>query len=1362
MGFGDREVTVSLGLSVRNYLSGAAQAEAADRRLLASQMALGASTRKLGHDLDEMGKKTESSGRGMGRGLLYSAAGLAALGAAGGGIKLLPPLLQAVGTGAAALPGILGGAVDSAVVLKLGLGGIGKELGNLYKAKDPFERLTPNAVKFLAAANEVKPTLLSVKAGFQERVTKGLGADLELFATHTLPQVQSELNKIASDWSDTFAEMALAADDPAVIQAFNTVTAGADHFFDQVNMRIRPTARAIAEIATEAQPVADQVGRSLVGMLDKFSAKVEEAKRTGSLKTFFEAGAESARELLSIAGDITRIIGLVVKETNEQSAATGEAAANLRSYLDSGRAAEDIAGIVHTLTTAYEGLRDVLGPIGTVLRDALADPGTANSIEQMFAILGTASQTVGSLLQIVLALNDAFGGTLLTAVAFVVALKKMQGIIALVEAATAKGAASMQQYGGAVATAGSKMQGLVSGAGKAVTALFALQAAHTLIDGFQNDAVDVDALARSIDNLAKKGQLGGEITRLFGDNLDDFNNQVAIGTGLLDKGIGGQIGRFIESAEKAVPIAGDLAQALGFWSLTGTEDNFKQLDQQLSEYVEKTGDVRGAQDALNTIMEKSGTNWTDLQELLPSTNASLEKASAAAMQLETGTAGLAERQALLNAPLRETVTLARSLVDVYNQLNGKNVGFAQATIGAEAAVDNLAGALKKNGLALDANKRGFDLNNEKGRQNLQLTLDVAEAAGKAAQARIDDNGTVQQGAAVYDAYINRLRATLAAQGASPAVIDRLIESYAKMPATLAQAGYQANDLSAKLATIPKGTKFTFDGKSMVDGKGQTLDLAGSLKGIPPGKTFRWNGKDLVDGKGKALDLQHAIQQIPGNKTANVNVPQIDKKTGQVKGLAEELQGLPDGIASIHVNAGGALATIRQVRQSLANLGGAVAAVGNRAGGVYVRPAAAGLVEAQVAPAGTLYQWAEPETGGEAFVPRRGNKERGRAIVSTAAEWYGMRAVPMATGGITVRPAATGLVNVAPSSPSTTSGGTRLDYAQAYTQARDAVGSLNAALKENGKSFSDASAKGRQNRTALYQVIEAAQSAAQTRYKETGSIKLANAAYDEHIIRLRRALQQQKINSATIKRLLSIAQRPTYDVASVKPANSAALVAAARSQIAAAGGIEDLRNALSLNKPTVSMATKEGRDNLSGILDFLGQAGAAAQDRYAQSGSSKLATTLYNTYLAQLRTALAAAGYSPGTIAQLINAYGRITLTKNARGGIHYAATGAMSLGSRSAGIYPSSSTLYGFAEPGTGGEAFIPRNGDRRRGQDLLDVAAGWYGGRFVAGGKAGTGGNMTINNNLSITPLTYNPTTTELLSYQRQMDAAARVGRRR
>lgn len=72
----------------------------------------------------------------------------------------------------------------------------------------------------------------------------------------------------------------------------------------------------------------------------------------------------------------------------------------------------------------------------------------------------------------------------------------------------------------------------------------------------------------------------------------------------------------------------------------------------------------------------------------------------------------------------------------------------------------------------------------------------------------------------------------------------------------------------------------------------------------------------------------------------------------------------------------------------------------------------------------------------------------------------------------------------------------------------------------------------------------------------------------------------------------------------------------------------------------------------------------------------------------------------------------------------------------SAKVYsPMSPARYAFAEPATGGEAFVPRHGDYGRSMGILDQAARWYGGRVVAGGMSGGGGATSVNLTLTLGP---------------------------
>jgi polyhydroxyalkanoate synthesis regulator phasin len=86
-------------------------------------------------------------------------------------------------------------------------------------------------------------------------------------------------------------------------------------------------------------------------------------------------------------------------------------------------------------------------------------------------------------------------------------------------------------------------------------------------------------------------------------------------------------------------------------------------------------------------------------------------------------------------------------------------------------------------------------------------------------------------------------------------------------------------------------------------------------------------------------------------------------------------------------------TIGNIDHVTSNTGGGRSI--NRWGGLYEHAAEGKLREAQVAsPMGPArYAWAEPATGGEAFIPRIGDRARSLGILDRAAGWYGATVQP---------------------------------------------------------------------------------------------------------------------------------------------------------------------------------------------------------------------------------------------------------------------------------------------------------------------------------------------------------------------------------
>jgi hypothetical protein len=1310
----DRNVTVRLKMTARDYITTSTQAERATRRLADAQRDMAASARLSGEEIDRTSRKVEQSGRRTGRGMMYAAAGVAALGAAGGGLKVLPGLIGGAAVAGGALPPMFLGAAGAVGVLVTSLKGVPKAIGEVTKVDDPFESLGQNAINLVAQAKALQPAMRGFRQGIQDKALEGASRNLNALATQALPAVSHGLGELATDWSQAFRQITLSVTDPHFTSAFNIATRGADDFFDLLNARIQPSVASLSTLVKSADPLARAFGQSIIGAIDRFNAKIAAAAQSGKLDEFFRDGAESAGAFLDLAQDVARITGQVIAEVSKQGNTLRDTGAQLAAYIASGRSAADVAGIINTLTVAYEGVRDVLGPLAGMARDALADPGTAQAIGTMFDVLQAGTAVLRVVFDLFQMLPDGMQATVLAAVALTLVAKKLSTGLMLVQVGATKAAASLTATGAAGAIAGRGMTAAAGGVGKAVGALLALQLAGVVLDQFDGAATDVTELGRAIEDFASKGKVGGEVARLFGDDMEELGQHAkAAGDSWLPK-----LGRTIESL---IPPTKSLNEMIFGGSWAGSKERVEGLDTALVHYAQTTGDLTGAQKMWNEAFNQSGMDMSEFAKLMPASTAELQRMQAAAHANATGMAANAERADALAGSFQEASLRGKDLATTLDLINGKNITAVEGQIALEAAYDQAAETVDEYGRVTKKGTHEINLNTEAGRASMTTLIGISTAAKAAADSEVKRTGKMEDGVAILNTARDKFIALAAEMTGSKAAAEELANQIIGIP---------DKDVKVDADTKPGQQAIdNFDSKN----KGRSFNF--------PIKASPNPGQQQVDGF------------ISRNKAKSFNFP-ISVSTGAANA---RLQGFFDKWGRRTFNF--------PITTSNANAAGGVHLP--RAGGGYSVPygrpvaAAMGLARPDMYPASDppLYQFAERQTGGELFLPRRGiDRERGRGLLAVAASWYGGMFVPMARGGVVA--AQSGLVNVAPATTTGTKA-TRLDYAEAYLRARDAVKALSVALNENGRAFSYNTVKGRENLSAVHSSIRAAEEAARVKFEETGSVKAANAAYAAHIAALRKTLAQQKVNAATINKLLSLATPPAFTAAASAPKNSQANIAFAKSNIAAVAGLGGLGDALSLNRPGISINTPEGRENLLAIIGYLETIGGAAQDRFSQTGNAKTATTYYNALLGSLRKTLQAAGYSKKTIDGLFSAYGRITLTRNDRGGIYMAAAGGLGM-LDTGGIYPGSGAgMYGWAEKSTGGEMFLPRLGDRARADRLLAVGAGWYGGRYTpAGGSQGAG--TTINNNLTVHGRMDPMTIGQLSGFMRQMDAEARVGRRK
>lgn len=206
------------------------------------------------------------------------------------------------------------------------------------------------------------------------------------------------------------------------------------------------------------------------------------------------------------------------------------------------------------------------------------------------------------------------------------------------------------------------------------------------------------------------------------------------------------------------------------------------------------------------------------------------------------------------------------------------------------------------------------------------------------------------------------------------------------------------------------------------------------------------------------------------------------------------------------------------------------------------------------------------------------------------------------------------------------------------------------------------------------------------------------------------------------------------------------------------GLTDLKEELRDGARTLNINSQEGRDNASAVLDQIERIKELRDARIEHGMSLDEANGKYKTDIQGLRDTLTQLGFNAGAVEELIGKYEDIPGTVSTTVTLKDEATGELigfekrikrldgtvitirtrltsegevipgfgtQVANRWGGVYthardgvlrqaqvfsPVSPARYAFAEPATGGEAFIPRNGDPGQSVDILRQAGAWYG----------------------------------------------------
>jgi len=482
---------------------------------------------------------------------------------------------------------------------------------------------------------------------------------------------------------------------------------------------------------------------------------------------------------------------------------------------------------------------------------------------------------------------------------------------------------------GPAGAAAARGLGVVAGAANRVFLAFvALQVAEAIFSQFDRSAADVDLLRQSLEQLADGGEVSGEALRVFGDDLAGLRDALAV-TG--------------PDRNWLVGVGRELANIMPFldrmqgWVTGGT---FRQAAEDIDAFEQAllamiaAGMGQEAFDAAATAAHEMGISYGDLEERMPAFVAAHREWVLAQRE--------AEDQAIaLTDSWQSAVETGQQLSDTFDELTGAARSSDRMQIRLRDTMDRVTEAIEENGRVVEEGAESFDLQDEKVRDSASALLDLADVIGDTVQA-------------VYEDFLETTGDQAAALEATFPIYEEARQHFIDNAMEMGFTEEAAENLADRYLAMP-----------------ETVTTEVEQPGMEKAQEEAELYADLLFLIGETDRLQTIME-----------LPNVDDRIAALREYREQLRLINGTVVE---------ATVRTINENIVRDFGPNAPQVERWGGVHT-PAEEGLLRAGVYstrnPA--RYAFAEPATGGEAFIPRRGDRDRSLSILAEAARWYGAR------------------------------------------------------------------------------------------------------------------------------------------------------------------------------------------------------------------------------------------------------------------------------------------------------------------------------------------------------------------------------------
>lgn len=649
-----------------------------------------------------------------------------------------------------------------------------------------------------------------------------------------------------------------------------------------------------------------------------------------------------------------------------QAMNTGEIGGNLREFLDFARANAPLVGetlgnlaqaLLNLLVAASDMGVGILTAVNVLAQLINAVPPEALSVFlQLYAAFKLVALGMA-------AMGAVAGGSAAAALAGFVRSARFAGV------------------GPAITGVTQRMSGLQkAAAGLGVLGIAAI-AIDMLAEKSRGAPPDVDKLAASLKALSASsgGEFSGELRKTFGD-MDGFvakARQMGAESKLLEQakpwtafsGLG-------PLADPVISKMDDLIR--GTKSLGATKDDLKSFDEAFADLATSGhADVAAQQfKQFDAALRASGKSTKEINALFPEYQQALAGLKAEQELAAAGMGVFGEQAQATQSKLDAQKASADGLRQSIVALNDANRSGLGGMIGFEAALDAAANSARANAGALEMNGGKLNLNSERARTAATALNDLAAKTDEAAGAARESGASWETVNGIYgrgrDALVSAAMQMGLTSGQAKSLAASILQIPDKSTTTIEMRREDAiaglNSVIAKIQATPGSKSVTV--KALTADARSTLESLGyKVKTLP-------NGKVQVTARtGSALSGLYAVKQArDALRDRTITITTHYRVTGSTartpRGQGSQLKYADGGIADYYADGG--------IRGSSTQRGG-------------VRHFAAGAENhiAQIAPAGSWRVWGEPETGGESYIPLAESKRpRSRAIAEETVRRLG--------------------------------------------------------------------------------------------------------------------------------------------------------------------------------------------------------------------------------------------------------------------------------------------------------------------------------------------------------------------------------------